>query len=79
MRIRIVQRPRPASIDGIRVDHFELGHEYDVGNRLAMVLLAEQWAVPVPVDEPENTTAGRAGAVARDTAADTPVVPRKRR
>jgi hypothetical protein len=38
-------------IDGIRVDHFIPGHEYEVGSLLAAVLLSEGWAEPV-----ENST-----------------------
>jgi hypothetical protein len=52
MRIRIVQRPPCDSIDGIRLDHFELGYQYDVGNSLAALMLAEGWAEPVQLDEP---------------------------
>jgi hypothetical protein len=51
MRIRIVQRPPVSSIDGIRLDRYEVGRSYDVGNSLAGLLLAEQWAEPVPFDE----------------------------
>ena len=51
MRIRIVQRPSVSSIDGIRLDRYEVGRSYDVGNSLASLLLAEQWAEPVPLDE----------------------------
>ena len=51
MRIRIVQRPTVSSIDGIRLDRYEVGRSYDVGNSLASLLLAEQWAEPVPLDE----------------------------
>ena len=51
MRIRIVQRPPVSSIDGIRLDRYEVGRSYDVGNSLASLLLAEQWAEPVPLDE----------------------------
>jgi hypothetical protein len=47
MRIRIVQKPREPSIDGIRLDRFEVGSEYDVGTTLGAVLLAEGWAIPV--------------------------------
>jgi hypothetical protein len=47
MRIRIVQRPGISSIDGIRLDRFELGREYDVGNNLAALFLAERWGEPV--------------------------------
>jgi hypothetical protein len=51
MRIRIVQRPSVSSIDGIRLDRYEVGRSYDVGNSVASLLLAEQWAEPVPLDE----------------------------
>jgi hypothetical protein len=52
MRIRIVQKPYVASIDGIRLDRFEPGCEYEVGNAVAELLLAEGWAQPVDVEEP---------------------------
>jgi hypothetical protein len=58
MRIRIVHSPALASIDGIRLDTFEVGTEYDVGSTLASLLLAEGWAVPAdqkPSVEPEGT------------------------
>ena len=47
MRIRIV-RPLPVrDVDGITVDAFEVGREYEVGPSLGAVLLAERWAEPV--------------------------------
>jgi hypothetical protein len=49
MRIRIVQRPGLASIDGIRLDRFEVGRDYDVGHCVAALLLAEGWAEPAPL------------------------------
>ena len=52
MRIRIIQRPHSDSIDGIRLDHFELGYQYEVGNSLGALMLAEGWAEPVQLDEP---------------------------
>jgi hypothetical protein len=52
MRIRIVQRPHCDSIDGIRLDRFEVGYQYEVGNSLAALMLAEGWAEPVQLDEP---------------------------
>ena len=52
MRIRILYKPPISSIDGIRLDQFEPGHEYDVGTALAALLLAEGWAQPVAMDEP---------------------------
>jgi hypothetical protein len=52
MRIRIIQTPPVASIDGIQLGHFEPGHQYEVGNSLGAVLLAEGWAEPVDLDDP---------------------------
>lgn len=52
MRIRIIQRPPDTSIDGIRLDRFEPGFQYEVGNNLGAVFLAEGWATPVDLDEP---------------------------
>jgi hypothetical protein len=52
MRIRILQKPDTASIDGIRLDCFEPGFRYDVGPLLGALLLAEGWAEPVADDEP---------------------------
>lgn len=52
MRIRIV-RPLPVrDVDGIAVDAFEVGREYEVGPSLGALFLAERWAEPVaPVRE----------------------------
>jgi hypothetical protein len=52
MRIRVKQRPTATSIDGIRLDRFEPGFQYEVGNGLGALFLAEGWAEPVPFDEP---------------------------
>ena len=52
LRIKILQEPPTSSIDGIRLDGFEPGFLYDVGNTLGAVLLAEKWAEPVADDEP---------------------------
>jgi hypothetical protein len=52
MRIRIVQKPPVDDVDGIDLRHFQVGTEYDLGNTLASVLLAEAWAEPVPLDAP---------------------------
>jgi hypothetical protein len=52
LRIRIVQRPPISGIDGIRLDHFEVGAEYEVGNITGALLLAEGWAEPLPLDSP---------------------------
>jgi len=34
------------------LDRFEPGYQYEVGNALGALLLAEGWAEPVPIDEP---------------------------
>lgn len=51
MRILVIQKPTWVSIDGIRVDRFEVGHRYEVGSQLGGVFLAEGWAIPVPLEE----------------------------
>jgi hypothetical protein len=52
VRIRIIQKPPVAGIDGIRLDCFQAGREYEVGNSVGALLLAEGWAEPVPLDAP---------------------------
>lgn len=47
MRIRIVRKPTTPSIDGIRLDIFEPGGEFEVGPTLAALLLVEGFAEPV--------------------------------
>jgi hypothetical protein len=47
MRIRVIQKPSLQSIDGIRLDLFQPGQQYEVGTTLAMLFLAEGWAEPV--------------------------------
>jgi hypothetical protein len=56
MRIRIVKVPPIDSIDGIRFDCFDVGREYEVGNSIAALFLAERWAEPVPLDTPRPFT-----------------------
>jgi len=66
MRIRIVRNLPIRDVDGIALDAFEIGMEYDVGSRTGALLLAEGWAEPV--------TAGPVRAAAprpkREAAAD---------
>jgi hypothetical protein len=52
MRIRILHKPTIGEVDGIRLDVFEPGVQYDVGNQLGALLLAERWAEPVASDVP---------------------------
>jgi hypothetical protein len=40
------------SLDGIRLDYFQIGVEYEVGTNTAALFLAEGWAEPVPLDAP---------------------------
>ena len=49
MRIRIIQTPPISSIDGIRLDCFRLGMEYEMGNTIGALFLAEGWAEPIPL------------------------------
>ena len=51
IRIRVIQKPPVPSIDGLRLDLFEPGVEYEVGNLLGALLLAERWAEPATFEE----------------------------
>lgn len=53
MNIRIVRSPPIAEIDGARLDGFQVGLEYEVGNSIGALLLAEGWAEPVALDAPK--------------------------
>jgi hypothetical protein len=46
MRIKMLQKPTIATIDGLRLDTFQPGFYYEVGPTLAALLLAEGWAEP---------------------------------
>src|SRR5262249_5703690 len=48
----MARRPPVKSIDGVQVDSLEPGKVYELGTSIAAVLMAEGWAVPVPIDEP---------------------------
>jgi len=52
MRIRILSKRLPSSIEGIDLQDFQYGNQYDVGTTLAGVLLAQGWAEPVADPEP---------------------------
>lgn len=47
MRIRVIRTPTRACIDGVQLDRFVPGQQYDVGNLLGAYLFAEGWAEPV--------------------------------
>jgi len=50
MRIKILQIPRGACIDGVQLDRFAPGQQYELGQLLASCLLSEGWAEPVAFD-----------------------------
>jgi hypothetical protein len=52
MRVRVVHRPSVNKIDGLPLDAFEPGRDYEMGNQLAAVFVAEGWGVPAPLDDP---------------------------
>src|SRR5260221_812698 len=51
MRIRVIQKPRESCIDGIQLDRFMVGIQYEVGNLIGALLLSEGWAEPVASEE----------------------------
>jgi len=63
MRIRIVQQPAVACIDGVRLDQFRPGHVYHLGSLMAGVFLAEGWAEPV---DDQETGIAEAPAIPRN-------------
>ena len=52
MRIRVLQTPTIAEVDGIRLDVFLPGVQYEMGNCLGALFLSEGWAIPVDSVEP---------------------------
>jgi hypothetical protein len=52
MRVKITKQPTYDCIDGIQLDGFQVGLQYEVGNSLGALFLAEGWAEPVASDEP---------------------------
>lgn len=52
MNVGIVRRPPVTEIDDVRLDGFQVGLEYEVGNSIGALLLAEGWAEPVALDAP---------------------------
>src|SRR5579862_2058819 len=52
VRIKVVRRPNDSCIDGVRLDLFVPGHQYDVGTTLGMLFLAEGWGEPAEGNAP---------------------------
>jgi hypothetical protein len=46
MRLKIIKAPKVECIDGIQLDTFVPGFEYEVGTTIGTYLLAEGWAKP---------------------------------
>lgn len=69
MRIKIRQSAAVVNIDGVRLDRFVPGREYEVGTALGTLMLVEKWAEMV-IEEPAQPER-------RDIAADS--APRKPR
>ena len=51
IRVQIARKLPVDSIDGVHVGGFEPGRIYEIGTTIAAVMLAEGWAIPVPLDE----------------------------
>jgi len=56
MRIRVIQKPLSQSIDGLRLDSFQPGRQYEMGTTLGMLFLSEGWGEPVVTEEPALLT-----------------------
>lgn len=55
----MVRKPPIDSVDGVSCDCFHIGREYELGNSIGALFLAEGWAEPVPLDaEPAFTPFG---------------------
>src|SRR5882724_5993421 len=52
MRIKILRTPTLRDVDGIRLDVFQPGLQYEMGNSLGALFLSEGWGEPVASDEP---------------------------
>jgi hypothetical protein len=70
MRILVIQRPTVNCIDGMRLDRFMPGHQYEVATSLAAVFIAEKWAEPVTGAPP--VLAPLRGEFSRDAGAASP-------
>jgi hypothetical protein len=56
MRLKILARPTQECIEGIPLDQFHVGQQYEVGTRLGALLLCEGWAEPVEDQSPARLT-----------------------
>jgi hypothetical protein len=56
MRILVIQKPPSRSIDGLRLDCFQPGSQYEMGTTLGTLFLSEGWGEPVITEEPALLT-----------------------
>ena len=47
MRVRMTAKPTVDCIDGIQLNRFQPGYEYEIGAQLADLMIVEGWAEPV--------------------------------
>ena len=53
MRIRVIQAPVAAFIDGIDLRRFQANGLYEVGPAVGTLMVTEGWAVPLDPTEPD--------------------------
>ena len=70
MRIRMIQRPSVASVDGLELIRFEPGKTYEVGTALGCLMLSEGWAEPAAAERAASSREGSAQSSGVDVAAD---------
>jgi hypothetical protein len=78
MRIRVIQEPTRTSIDGIRLNQFEVGRLYDVSTSLGTVFLVEKWGEFVGSNPTDVSDAGSPTATAHGIPGDPPNLKRER-
>ncbi len=71
MRILVIQRPTMDCIDGMRLDRFMPGHQYEVTASLAALFLAQRWAEPL-TGAPPSLDVGRIDANVQPPSFDLP-------
>ena len=72
IRIQILHVPPGYCIDGIRLDLFQVGLEYEVGDTFGALLIAEGWAKPLGYSAHESNPAPRVEIEERPNIASPP-------
>ena len=52
MRILVIRTPIVSEVDGVRLDVFRPGLQYELGTTLGTLFLVDGWGEPVASDEP---------------------------